>query len=117
MSHAAFVSAGGYVGHRVETVFTAGYSNGQEGGRTLTGELGTFDSYTGTVQLRLLLSRSWSALVSLNHYQYELNAAAVDITHVAPSLRRNAVRVGLMWSLPLFGRYVERSGRATQGRN
>ena len=66
MTHAVFLSSGGYVGRRVETVFTAGYSNGRQGGRTPTGELGTVDSYTGTVQLRMLLSRSWSALVNVS---------------------------------------------------
>jgi hypothetical protein len=109
VTDAALVSAGGLVRRWLETVFTAGYSNGQAGfglGDTPGGSGGSYDGYTASAQARLRMSQLWSAVVSFNHYQYYLNTAASQLLGVAPQLHRNAVRVGLAWSLPLYGRYL-----------
>jgi len=44
----------------------------------------------------------WSSVVSFTHYQYQLNEVASQLLGVSRELHRNAVRVGLSWSLPLY---------------
>jgi hypothetical protein len=55
------------------------------------------------VQFRFLLMRGWSAIVGYNHYQYLLNPAARAALQVTPELQRNSARIGLSWTLPLYG--------------
>ena len=115
VTDAGIISAGGFLSGWLESVFTAGYSNGAVGyGRQGQG-VGHYDGYTGTAQLRFRLTRFWSALVSANHYQYRLNTAASDSLGVSPETHRNSVRVGIAWSLPLFGSSLDAPGVAGGG--
>lgn len=109
VTDAALVSAGGLVRRWLETVLSAGYSNGQAGqGSSIATELavGRYDGYTVAAQARLRLSRLWSAVVSFNHYQYHLNSVASQVLNAPPELHRNAVRAGVAWALPLLGSYL-----------
>jgi hypothetical protein len=109
VTHTALVSAGGFIGSRLENVWSIGYSNGQTGGAEAVTNPGKYDSYTGAAQLRLGLSRWWSALVSFNRNQYTLYGSAQRVG-LASRLHRNAVRVGFSWTLPLYGAYTAGSG-------
>jgi len=100
LAHAAMLSAGGNIGSRVECVLSMGYSNGHTGG--FEAALGEYDSYTGTLQIQYALTRWWSTMVSVNRYQFRLNDAGSLALGIAPSMNRNAVRVGFVWSLPLI---------------
>jgi hypothetical protein len=117
VADAAIISAGGLLQRWLETVFTAGYSNGLAGQRTSDGAQGRFDGYSGTLQLRFRLTSSWSSVVSVNHFQYRLNAAASQSLGVSPAMQRNSVRVGFAWSLPLFGSSVQRREPPSGSRN
>ena len=108
VTDAALVTAGGFVRRWLETVLSAGYSNGEAGFASILEDprVGRYDGYTVSAQARLRLSRFWSAVVSVNHYQYYLNSVASQLLNVPPELHRNAVRAGVAWSLPLLGSYL-----------
>jgi hypothetical protein len=91
------------LGSHVESVVSFGYSNGQTGESADQTAVGQYDGLTSAVQFRFLLMRGWSAIAGYNHYQYLLNAAARASLQVAPELQRNSLRVGLSWTLPLYG--------------
>ena len=101
-ANTAQASLGGDVRPWLQSVFTVGYSNGASGAQTPGRAMGSYDGYTGTVQLRVRMIAGWSSIVSLTHFQYRLNEAASQSLGVSRELQRNAVRVGLSWSLPLL---------------
>ena len=101
-AHTAQVSFGGDVRPWLESVFTAGYSNGVSNLETGGTFSGRYNGYTGTAQLRVHMMAGWSSVVSFTHYQYQLNEVASQLLGVSRELHRNAVRVGLSWSLPLY---------------
>jgi hypothetical protein len=103
VTHSAILSVGGFLNSRLETVASAGYANGQAGQSPEVSEIGMYDGYTGTLRLRIRVSRGWSSVVSVSHYQYDLNAVASRVLSVSPEMHRNSVRAGLAWSLPLYG--------------
>jgi hypothetical protein len=100
------ITVGGWVQRWLQTVFTAGYQNGVAGQRISDGTP-SYDGYTGTVQLRFRLTRSWSSIVSLNTFQYHLNTEASESLGVSPRMHRDSVQVGFAWSLPLYGSAIE----------
>jgi hypothetical protein len=106
LTTAATVGVGGFVNRWLETVGNVGYSTGAASVVTISREQGQFDAYNGTAQVRLRLSRFWSALISGTHYQYVLNEAATESLLVRPLMKRNAVRVGISWAAPLLGSYI-----------
>jgi len=114
VSDSATMTFGGFVSRRVETVVMAGYSNGSTSWSRLVP--GKFDGYSGSAQVRFRLSRFLSALVSGSHYEYQLNAVAAASLRVPPHLNRNSLRVGITWSLPMVGTYLD-DPRATSGRD
>jgi hypothetical protein len=106
------ISAGGWLQPWLETVFTAGYSNGVSGERTsdrAPGSPRNYGAYAGTVQLRFQLSRWWSSVVSVKRFQYRLNPEMSHSLGVTSQMHGNAVRVGFAWALPLNGSSVERA--------
>jgi hypothetical protein len=117
VSDAGIIRAGGLLQRWLETVFTAGYSNGLAGQGTSGGAPGRYDGYSGMVQLRFLMTRSWSSVVSVNHFQYRLNTEASQSLGISPDMHRNALRVGFTWSLPLFGRAAKRPEPLSGSRN
>ena len=117
VTRAGIISAGGLLRPWLESVFTAGYSNGLAGERGSDRFPGSYDGYTGTAQLRVRLTRWWSSVVSFNRFQYRLNPEASHSLGVAPELHRNGVRVGFAWLLPLYGSSVEHRGPLSGPRN
>jgi hypothetical protein len=110
VNHVGTINAGGLLQPWLETVFTAGYSNGMAGQRTSDrARPGSYDGYTGTIQLRFRLTRWWSSVVSVNHSQNRLNTEASRSLGVSPDTHRNAVRVGFTWQLPLYGSSIART--------
>jgi hypothetical protein len=117
VSHAGTLSVGGFIGSRLESVLTASYSNGRSGYGSETEEPGDYDGYTGTAQFRIRLTRWWSTLVSVTHYQYRLSDAASESLGVPSEMHRNAVRLGFTWTLPLYGAYIDRAQGGRGGRD
>jgi hypothetical protein len=101
-AHSVIVSAGGYVGNRVELVFNAGQSNGVIAGQTGDGRRGSYSGYTGTGQIRIRLTGWWSAVLSANRYEARLGGAASDILGISSRLYQKSVRVGLAWTIPVI---------------
>jgi hypothetical protein len=91
---------------------SAAYS---EGAQSFGGSTGTFNSYTATTQLRLLLTRTWSAVVSHNFYRHMLRGVANLAPGFPTELDRNAVQVGMTLELPLYGAYIRRRGQPGDG--
>jgi hypothetical protein len=107
---ALMVTGGGFLAPRVELVLTGAYANGHAGEGV--NEVGRYESYNAGAQLRLALTRWWSATVNYQRYDYSLHG--VDLPEgLAPDFGRNAVRVGFTFWLPLYGAYTDaaRSGR------
>jgi hypothetical protein len=115
LSRSANVSLGGHIRERIELVFSAANSNGTLG-RRLPGEEGEYKGYTGNAQVRVGLTRWWSAIASINHYQAVLSGAAAALLETSEHFHTNSVMVGFGWSVPLFSTASER-GRPRSGRN
>ncbi len=96
---AGLVRVGGFVARPLELTLSAGYAEGQAS----IGTAGSYDTYTSTAQLRLLLSTKWSALVSYDHYQYDVRNIDPILRQLPTNVQRNAVRVGLAMNLPIVG--------------
>jgi hypothetical protein len=101
-AHTAQVSLGGDVRPWLESVFTAGYSNGMSGLQTGGTFSGRYTGYTGSAQLSVHLMGGWSSVVSFTHYQYRLNEVASQLLGVSRALHRNSLRAGISWSLPIY---------------
>jgi hypothetical protein len=91
---------GGFVSRPLELTLSAGYA----AGRASTGGPGSYDTYTSTAQLRLLLSTLWSALASYDHYEYDVRNIDPILRQLPTNVRRNAVRAGLAMNFPIAGR-------------
>jgi hypothetical protein len=116
IDHVGTVNAGGLLQPWLETVFTAGYSNGMAGQPTSDrARPGSYDGYTGTIQLRFKLTHWWSSVVSLNHSQNRLNTEASRSLGVPPDTHRNALRVGFTWQLPLYASSIARTKPPLRG--
>jgi opacity protein-like surface antigen len=107
ISNSATISLGGFVNKTMEAVVALGYSSGSNLPSPNVLELGTYDGYNGSAQVRFRLSRYLSALVNASRYQYLLNDVAAGSLGVPPRLDRNAIRFGVTWSLPLVGAYLD----------
>jgi len=102
IQNTATISLGGYLMQRLEGVFETGYAKARAGFSAGPLGPGRFDSYSGTAQLRVQVTRTLSAVVIYNHYQYQLDQAAQESLHTASPVRRNAVRIGVNWQQPLM---------------
>lgn len=106
LAHSVALSAGGYIGPRLELVFDAANSNGVvatgllASGQTTTG---SYKGYTGSGQLRIRITDWWSGIVSYSHYEARLSGSAAAFLQTSPFLHRNSVRVGFAWTAPLYG--------------
>jgi hypothetical protein len=99
--------AGGQLWDRADIALSANWATGQAGP---TGS-GSYDSYTGILQLQFAVNRWLDALVSQTFYAYRLDGVTMVVEGMASELDRHAVRVGLVFRLPLYGQYVaSRSG-------
>ena len=66
-------------------------------------EVGEFDSYTLSSQVRVLLTQGWSAMASYTFYRYTLNAVASQNLLLPPRLDRGTTFFGLTFRVPLVG--------------
>ena len=112
VTDAALLRTGGFVGPRAELVFSAGYANGAT---AAADSFDTFDSYTASAQLRLIITGSLSAVVSQSYYTYALNGALNLPVGFPRQLDRNSVRVGLTFDLPLYALCARRPSRPNEG--
>jgi hypothetical protein len=112
VTDAALLRTGGFVGPRAELVFSTGYANGAT---AAADSFDTFDSYTASAQLRLIITGSLSAVVSQSYYTYALNGALNLPVGFPRQLDRNSVRVGLTFDLPLYASYARRPSRPNEG--
>jgi hypothetical protein len=113
MTDAAIVRVGGMIGSRTELVVSGAYSNGAG---VIPQSESRFETYTGTAQVRFMVTRWWSALVSQNIYSYQLHG--FDLPEgLLPRLNRNATRVGMTFQLPLYGAYMGRPARGAASGN
>jgi len=95
---AGLIRVGGFAARRTDVSFVAAYSAGLSTGL----QRGSFDNYSGTSQLRFVLSRDWSALVSHSYYRYELQQVDTVVPGLPTHQNRNAIRVGLSLNLPVL---------------
>jgi hypothetical protein len=109
-SRSVNISVGGHLGERIELVFSGANSNGILG-RPLPNEEGSYKGYTGNAQVRLGLTRWWSAIASINHYQALLTGTAAEALGTSRNFHTNSVMVGFGWSVPLIDTSARRRGR------
>jgi hypothetical protein len=101
-AHTAQVIVGGDLNRWLDGVFTIAYANGLSGTQLPGQELGTYVGYSGTAQVGVKITPSWSSVVSFTHFNYLLNDQASQTLGVSQELQRNAIRVGMSWSLPVY---------------
>jgi hypothetical protein len=102
VTDAAHLGVGGFLGTATDVTLSAGSSTGQTGASQ--DETGRFRSYSVTAQLRFAITRWWSAMLNYTRYRYTLNETASSGLGVSSEMNRNAIRVGLTFTLPLAGR-------------
>jgi hypothetical protein len=93
---------GGFIGSKVDVALSTRWT----GGRQAVGT-GSFSSYTAIAQAGFAATRWCTATVSHTFYTYRLENVTSLYPGMPNRLDRNAFRVGLMFNLPLYGRYVE----------
>jgi hypothetical protein len=101
------MQAGGKLGSRGDLAISGNYVTGQAGSEGP----GTFESYTGTVQLQYAANRWMNTMISYTYYAYRLNNVITITPGLATNLDRSAIRAGLTFRLPLYGQ----SGSRGQG--
>ena len=88
---------------RMDLMGSVSYSNGSSALASAQ-DAATVDTYTGDVQLRYALTRTWALYASYLYYFYEMTARTPSSATVPPGLERSGVRVGLTLWLPLLRR-------------
>lgn len=97
---------GGLITDHVEAVFAATFAQGRVGtGKTTT------DS--GSAQLVFLVSQDWSLVTSYTRFDYRLDRVAAQNVGLVADVHRNAVNVGVVWSMPWAA--TRRTQRRGQG--
>lgn len=93
------IVAGGLIGRRFDATLTAGAARGY----TPPGphDDGAYNSYTGSVQMRLAVTRWCAAMVAYNYYDYRVRGIEIPANFPRRS-RFNGVRAGLSFWLPLY---------------
>jgi hypothetical protein len=105
---AGLLRVGGFVARPLELTLSVGYVEGQAS----MGVPGSYDTYASTAQLRLLLSPTWSALVSHDYYHYAVRDIDPILRRLPTNVSRNAIRLGLSMNLPIAD--TERVDRRTR---
>jgi hypothetical protein len=100
---AAMVHVGGLVHRRAELVVSGGYSNGRAG----VAVDGHYLSYAGGSQLRLSVTRRWSAVVGHTYYAYQLRNVPELPQGLQTRMNRHTLRIGMALAVPLYGTYAE----------
>jgi hypothetical protein len=96
--------SGGNLGARGDLAMSANWVTGRAGAEGA----GVYDSYTGIVQLQLAVNRWIDSTMAYTYYAYRLEGVTVITPGLVTNLNRHAVRAGLNFRLPLYGRYLGR---------
>jgi hypothetical protein len=101
-THSAVVSAGGNLIGPTSLLLQGGLTRGEvPASRSITGTSGEFVAMTAGAQLLFPLVRSLSGVISANYFTSELSGAA-GLGSPTGTYRRNSVRAGLRWAMPLY---------------
>lgn len=99
---------GGLITDHVEAVLAATFAQGRVGtGKTTT------DS--GSAQLVFLVTPDWSLVFSYTRFDYRLDRVAAQNVGLVADVHRNAVNVGVVWSMP-WAQTGQRQRRTQGGR-
>jgi hypothetical protein len=103
---------GGGIGESWQVVLTGSFSRGAPH----EGEIGSFESATGRAQLQYAFTSCCAVVGTYSYYSHLMR----DVSSLAPGFpnraENNAVRVGMTFWLPLYGRFAG-TGRFQTGRN
>jgi hypothetical protein len=93
------VTAGldGALARRVTLLASAAYSNGMS---ALTRTTSAFDTYTGNLRLRFLLTRTFVVYAEDSYYLYDSRGSAPLVPGIPSRLERHGVRLGFTLSVP-----------------
>lgn len=108
LADAVLLRAEGTLGRRVELIFSTGYSTGAQQVGLVTGR---YDTYTAAAQARIVLARTWAAVIDYNRSDYQLSGFPAPPLGPVPEFDRNAVRIGLTYSHTLLSPRIERPTR------
>lgn len=95
------VGLAGLLSRRTDLSASVGYSTGAS---ALTQRASAYDTYTGTVQVRYALGRTWAIYTEYLYYFYDFGNAGGLLRGVPSTLKRNGVRAGVTLWLPVIGR-------------
>ena len=110
----ASLNVTGLVNRRIEAAISANYSNGRSGG---VDTQGSFENYSGSLQALYAISRCCAAAVNYDYFVYRLRDIVDLPAGVPPAYDRQAIRVGIAISLPLYGTHVDADGSSGARRN
>ena len=96
------VRAGGQFLNRGDLAVSVNWASGEAGP---TGA-GTYESYTGILQLQFAVNRWIDTMVSSTFYTYKLDGVTMIVEGLSSQFDRHAIRAGLVFRLPLYGQYV-----------
>jgi hypothetical protein len=99
ISNTFAAAVGGNVGSRTQLTFSGGVATGNVASTAAVAS--NYKSYLGAVQLGFRIVRNMSAIVNYGYYKYNFTGDDVLPGGVPSEFSRNAVRVGLSYSLPL----------------
>jgi hypothetical protein len=108
-TNSASIRADGVIGRRFEAAISTAFSLGTAAAAE---QLGRFEAYSGTAQLRYALARCCAISADYDYYYYNLRDVSQP-TGLPTQYDRNAVRIGVSVWLPLFGGF---SGGTGEGR-
>ena len=110
VTDAATTGIGGFMGSRTEMVLSGAYSRGGPP----TGLEGEHKSYGATIQMRFMLTRLLSTVVSHTYYAYRLRGVTGLPAGFPDRMNRQAVRIGMTLQLPLYGPNTGRPSRGNE---
>lgn len=91
----------GFISRRVDVSALAGYASGES---LLSADSLTFDTYTGSVNVRFALSRELALYTQYLYYYYDFRGRTRLLAGLPPNLERNGVRAGFTLWLPALRR-------------
>ena len=99
--HSALLSVAGQTGRRVAVALTGNFSTGD----APEGRVGSFESLTGTFQVSYAIRRWISVVSNYSYYSHLLRGTTVVPAGFPTRFERNAIRVGVTISVPLYGTF------------
>jgi hypothetical protein len=93
----------GKIGRQIVIRATVAHARGAQS----TGDTGAFDTTTALAELRYLLSRCCALTTSYSYYDHQLFDLQTVEAGFPSSYRRNSIRFGISFWMPLFGTFQE----------